>query len=98
MRVEGLLYLKTLWVPHLLPFITMHQDAMSMLIEGCRSSKNMVTGEKLDRCISLCKAGVSLEEPSLMLRTVLEELGEITGDSVSDTLVDTIFSRFCVGK
>ena len=54
--------------------------------------------EKLEKCIGLCKSGVSLEEPSLVLRTVLEELGEITGDSVSDTLVDTIFSRFCVGK
>ena len=54
--------------------------------------------EKLDQCISSCKMGESLEAPSLILRTALEDLGEITGDSVSDTLVDMIFSRFCVGK
>jgi len=54
--------------------------------------------ERLDECIGLSKQQASPEEPSLILRTVMEELGEITGDNVSDTLVDTIFSRFCVGK
>ncbi len=73
--------------------------AQEVLLTNQRHFEHLAAAsEKLDRCISLCKAGVSLEEPSLMLRTVLEELGEITGDSVSDTLVDTIFSRFCVGK
>ena len=54
--------------------------------------------DKISRCIALSQEGVSLEEPSLLLRTAMEELGEITGDSVSDQLVNTIFSRFCVGK
>ena len=54
--------------------------------------------EKVMECIQRLRAGESLEGPSLLLRTALEELGEITGESVSDTLVDTIFSRFCVGK
>lgn len=54
--------------------------------------------EKLDRCIGLLRSGSSPEEPSLILRTAMEDLGEITGDSVSDALVQTIFSRFCVGK
>lgn len=32
------------------------------------------------------------------VREALEALGKITGNNVSDTVVDEIFSRFCVGK
>ena len=73
--------------------------AQEVLLTNQRHVDHLSTAlTKIDRCIELSRAGVSLEEPSLLLRTALEELGEITGDSVSDTLVDTIFSRFCVGK
>ncbi|MBO4687241.1 MAG: hypothetical protein J5636_01890 [Clostridiales bacterium] len=54
--------------------------------------------KKVEECIRLLRAGESLEGPSLLIRTALEDLGEITGETVSDTLVETIFSRFCVGK
>lgn len=33
-----------------------------------------------------------------VLRYAMEELGEITGETVGEELVRTIFSRFCVGK
>jgi len=32
------------------------------------------------------------------LKEVLDSLGEITGDSISDEIVNNIFSRFCIGK
>jgi tRNA modification GTPase len=32
------------------------------------------------------------------IRNAWEQLGEIIGDSVSDALIDTIFSQFCLGK
>ena len=35
---------------------------------------------------------------SALLREAAEYLAEITGDAVSDRIVDTVFSRFCVGK
>ena len=35
---------------------------------------------------------------SALLREAAEHLAEITGDAVSDRIVDTVFSRFCVGK
>ena len=54
--------------------------------------------EKVKESIRRLRAGESLEGPALLLRTALEDMGEITGRAVSDTLVDTIFSRFCVGK
>ncbi len=54
--------------------------------------------DKVEKSIAALRSGDPLEGPALLLRTALEEVGEITGKTVSDTLVDTIFSRFCVGK
>ncbi|MBO4747448.1 MAG: hypothetical protein J5607_05270, partial [Clostridiales bacterium] len=54
--------------------------------------------DKVGKSIAALRAGDPLEGPALLIRAALEDVGEITGKSVSDTLVDTIFSRFCVGK
>jgi tRNA modification GTPase len=32
------------------------------------------------------------------LRNAWENLGEVIGDAVSETLIDQIFSKFCLGK
>jgi tRNA modification GTPase len=32
------------------------------------------------------------------IRSAIASLGEVTGDAVSDEIIDTIFERFCVGK
>ena len=32
------------------------------------------------------------------LQEALSALGEITGDSVDDEIIDRIFTRFCLGK
>ena len=42
----------------------------------------------------------SLEDDiiALDLKTCLLKLGEITGDEVSEEVLDGVFSRFCVGK
>jgi tRNA modification GTPase len=43
-------------------------------------------------------AGMPPDAPTTDLRLALLALGEITGESISDELLETIFSRFCVGK
>ena len=35
---------------------------------------------------------------AIFLKEILERLGDITGDSVTEDIIDEIFSRFCLGK
>ncbi|MRR06254.1 MAG: tRNA uridine-5-carboxymethylaminomethyl(34) synthesis GTPase MnmE [Deltaproteobacteria bacterium] len=43
-------------------------------------------------------AGLPLEIVSLELREALNALGEVTGETTPDDILDQIFSRFCIGK
>ena len=43
-------------------------------------------------------AGLTLDIAASLVRGSLDALAELTGDQVSDELIQTIFSRFCVGK
>lgn len=42
--------------------------------------------------------GFSLEFAALDLKRALDALGELTGEVFSEELLDTIFSKFCIGK
>ena len=39
-----------------------------------------------------------LEIVSLDLRDALNALGEVTGETTTDDILDQIFTRFCIGK
>lgn len=43
-------------------------------------------------------AGLSAEFAAFDLREALDHLDEITGKKIDDDILDTIFSRFCIGK
>lgn len=42
--------------------------------------------------------GVGVDVASSVIRLALDRIGQITGKTVSAELVDTIFSKFCIGK
>ena len=48
----------------------------------------------------ILKSGInnSLDCISLDVRELWEKLGEITGETVSEVIIDRIFSKFCLGK
>ena len=52
----------------------------------------------LDEAINALAFGVSLDCVGVTLETALESLLELSGENVSETVVEQIFSRFCVGK
>lgn len=56
--------------------------------------------ESVKRPLSQMNAGVWVE-PELLaisLRTALDAMGEITGESVDHGILDRVFERFCIGK
>lgn len=71
----------------------------SVLISNARH-KNMLqrAGEALERAIGTIDSGMPEDFISMDLQDALTALGEITGDSVDDEIIDRIFTRFCLGK
>jgi tRNA modification GTPase len=52
----------------------------------------------LDSALAAHRDGIPDDLVSIDLTAAANALGEITGEAVSDTLLETIFGRFCVGK
>lgn len=52
----------------------------------------------LDKAAGALSAGIPLDVSATLMRASADALAEITGDAVGETLIETIFSRFCVGK
>ena len=48
--------------------------------------------------LNTIEAGMGLDFISIDLRSAWEKLGEITGETVGEDIIDEIFSKFCIGK
>lgn len=54
--------------------------------------------EEIKMAMDMCGAGEALDFLEVNVRQCFEYLGEIIGEAVSDTIIDEVFSRFCLGK
>ena len=54
--------------------------------------------EYLSNALKTIENGMSADFVSIDLRSAWETLGEITGETVGEDIIDEIFSRFCLGK
>lgn len=54
--------------------------------------------EALVSFVRLVQDSAPIELAACELRAVLSSLGEITGETTTDDILDRIFSRFCIGK
>lgn len=54
--------------------------------------------QSLQQVIEGLQAGMPLDLVQIDMKTAWEQLGEITGDSYQDELLDQLFSQFCLGK
>lgn len=54
--------------------------------------------EALSDALEAIQAGFELDLVAIDLSRALEALGEITGETLTEDVISTVFSRFCVGK
>ena len=53
---------------------------------------------QIKQAISLLKNNGGFEFAAVDLRQALDSLSEITGETVSEDILNTIFANFCIGK
>ena len=85
---------------------TLYEVAVGQTDSATRPA--LVTSRQLDalrraedsiRCARGARAaGVPIDLLAVDVRTALHAIGEITGEHVSEAVLDEIFSRFCIGK
>ncbi len=63
-----------------------HRDAFRRALESVREAQNAL------------QTGVPADLQAIDLAETVQALGEVTGESASDALLETIFSQFCIGK
>ena len=70
-----------------------------LLITNSRHyTKFLKATKKLTLALDALDNNLGTEVCASALSACLDEIGEVTGKTVSATLADTIFSRFCIGK
>lgn len=63
-----------------------HQELINKAIESTRMA------------IDDLKNNMPIDIISINIKQILENLGEITGDNISEDIIKSIFSKFCLGK
>ena len=54
--------------------------------------------KNLEEAINTIKNDMPIDIVAINIKEILESLGKITGESVSDNLIQEIFKKFCLGK
>ncbi|MDX1591428.1 MAG: tRNA uridine-5-carboxymethylaminomethyl(34) synthesis GTPase MnmE [Balneolaceae bacterium] len=74
-------------------------DTSSLLVTSSRHRDALQKARKnIRRAVTALDQGMTGDFLSIDLRSALKELGEITGDITNEDVLDSIFSRFCIGK
>lgn len=76
-----------------------HYDASSLLVTSTRHRDSL---QKAREHVQAALKGLAMDMTgdflSIDLRAALNELGTITGEITNEDVLDSIFSRFCIGK
>ena len=54
--------------------------------------------ENISKAQNSIKENMPIDITAICIKETLESLGEITGNNVSDDIINKIFSKFCLGK
>ena len=63
-----------------------HKNLISKAIENVKKAKNTV------------QENMPIDIIAIFIKDILEDLGNITGEVVTDDIINEIFSKFCLGK
>ena len=63
-----------------------HKNLISKAIENVKKAKNTV------------EENMPIDIIAIFIKDILEDLGNITGEIVTDDISNEIFSKFCLGK
>ncbi len=74
------------------------QDGELLAINMRHKSLILKAEEALKKAIETIKDGMPVDIIAIYIKDILEELGKITGETVTDDIIKEIFSRFCLGK
>ncbi len=76
-----------------------HYDASSLLVTSTRHRDALTKAqEQVRAALQSLAQGMTGDFLSIDLRAALNELGAITGEITNEHILDSIFSRFCIGK
>ena len=76
-----------------------HYDASSLLVTSTRHRDALQKAqEDIQSALGALEQGMTGDFLSIDLRAALKELGTITGEITNEDVLDSIFSRFCIGK
>jgi len=76
-----------------------HYDASSLLVTSSRHRDALQkTKEHIQAALTGLANGMTGDFLSIDLRAALNELGMVTGEITNEHILDSIFSRFCIGK
>ncbi|MDO5396810.1 MAG: tRNA uridine-5-carboxymethylaminomethyl(34) synthesis GTPase MnmE [bacterium] len=74
-------------------------DGSRAVITNMRHKTALIKAESaLNRAAEAIKGGMPTDIASIDINEAIDALGEITGETVSDSIVSEIFHSFCVGK
>ena len=63
-----------------------HKNLITKAIENVKKAKETIVN------------GMPLDIVAIFIKDILEDLGNITGEIVTDDIIDEIFAKFCLGK
>lgn len=76
--------------------VTQQQSALLTRARHRRSVERAVVG--LEQALNTLEQGLPVDLVSIGLQGALEDLGEMVGETVRDTVIEEIFAQFCIGK
>lgn len=75
------------------------KQAEGVFVNNVRQANALREAQKyLEDCLNTIKMDMAEDFIVIDIRSAWEKLGEITGDTVDEDIIDQIFSQFCIGK